>query len=293
MANIPTCRAPDPNTRRPRFEPPPGACDAHCHIFGPGDRYPYAPDRTYTPPDAPLSRFKQLQSILGLSRAVLVNASCHGRDNTVIVDAIAQSDGKYRGVANADDSFTEREFHTLHAQGFRAVRFNFVKHLGGVPDMEEFRSVLARIQPLGWHLDLHFDAGDLLQFDALLNSLPVPFIIDHMGRVPTNQGLEQAPFKQLLKLLRTNERCWVKVSGSERISSGGPAFADAVPFAQALIAAAPERILWGTDWPHPNISRHMPNDGDLVDLIPLMLPDTAMQRQVLVDNPHRLYHFEG
>jgi 2-pyrone-4,6-dicarboxylate lactonase len=293
MSNIPTCKAPDPNTRKPEFRPPPGACDAHCHIFGPGDCYAYAPERTYTPPDAPLSRFKELQSILGLSRAVLVNASCHGRDNTVIVDAIAQSNGKYRGVANADDSFSEREFQTLHQQGVRGVRFNFVKHLGGVPDMDEFRTVLALIQPLGWHLDLHFDAGDLLQFDALLSSLPVPFIIDHMGRVPTSQGLEQAPFKQLLKLLRTNERCWVKISGSERISSAGPPFTDAVPFAQALLAAAPERILWGTDWPHPNISKHMPNDGALVDLIPLMMPERAMQQQVLVHNPHRLYRFES
>ena len=115
---IPTCKAPDPNTHTPRFRAPPGACDAHCHIFGPGDRYPYAADRTYTPPDAPLSRFKELQSILGLERAVLVNASCHGVDNTVIVDAIAQSGGKYRGVANADDSFTERDFETLNAHGF-------------------------------------------------------------------------------------------------------------------------------------------------------------------------------
>jgi 2-pyrone-4,6-dicarboxylate lactonase len=293
MSDIPTCKAPDPNTRKPEFRPPADACDAHCHIFGPAARYPYAPERSYTPPDAPLSRFKELQSILGLTRAVLVNASCHGRDNTVIVDAIAQSHGKYRGVANADDSFTEREFQTLHQQGFRAVRFNFVKHLGGVPDMGQLRAVLARIQPLGWHVDLHFDAGDLLQFDALLNSLPVPFIIDHMGRVPTNLGLQQAAFKQLLKLLRTNERCWVKISGAERISSAGPPFTDAVPFAQALIAAAPERILWGTDWPHPNISKHMPNDGALVDLIPLMMPAQAIQQQVLVDNPHRLYRFEG
>jgi 2-pyrone-4,6-dicarboxylate lactonase len=284
-------QAPDPNTRKPEYRPPPNACDAHCHIFGPGERYPYAADRTYTPPDAPLSSFKQLQSILGLSRAVLVNASCHGRDNTVIVDAIAQSGGSYRGVANADDSFSERDFQKLHEQGFRAVRFNFVKHLGGAPDMTVFRNVVARIRPLGWHLDLHFDAADLLQFDQLLCDLPVPFIIDHMGRVPTNQGLQQAPFRQLLKLARHTERCWVKISGSERISSNGPPFTDAVPFAQALIAAAPDRVLWGTDWPHPNISRHMPNDGALVDLVPLMMPDAVLQQRILVDNPHRLYQF--
>jgi 2-pyrone-4,6-dicarboxylate lactonase len=287
----PTCKAPDPNTHAPKFRPPAGACDAHCHIFGPADRYPYAPERTYTPPDAPLSRFRQLQQTLGLTRAVLVNASCHGRDNRVIVDAIAHSGGQYRGVANADDSFSDGDFERLHAQGFRGVRFNFVKHLGGVPDLGEFQRVLARIRPLGWHLDLHFDAADLLGFDSLLQSLPLPFIIDHMGRVPTAGGLEQAPFRQLLQLARRNERCWVKISGAERISSLGPPFIDAVPFAQALIAAAPERILWGTDWPHPNIARHMPNDGDLVELIPLMLPDASLQQRILVDNPHRLYQF--
>jgi len=288
---IPTCKAPDPNTRKPKYKAPPGACDAHCHIFGPGDRYPYAADRTYTPPDAPLSRFKELQSILGLERAVLVNASCHGTDNTVIVDAIAQSGGKYRGVANADDTFTEADYQKLHDAGFRGVRFNFVKHLGGVPDMGEFHRVIERIKPFGWHVDLHFDAGDLVEFSDLFAKLPVPFIIDHMGRVPTKNSLEQAPFKQLLDIAKNNERCWVKISGAERISSAGPPFTDAVPFAQALIEAAPERILWGTDWPHPNIAKHMPNDGDLVDLVPLMAPDAATQKQFLVDNPHRLYGF--
>jgi predicted TIM-barrel fold metal-dependent hydrolase len=289
--SIPTCSPPDPDTRVPRFRPPPGSCDAHCHIFGPADRYPYAPDRTYTPPDAPLGRLQQLQATLGLTRAVLVNASCHGRDNSVIVDAIAGSGGRYRGVANADDSFTEREFERLHQAGLRGVRFNFVKHLGGVPDMGEFERVLARIRPLGWHVDLHFDAADLLEFAGLLKRLPVSFIIDHMGRVPTRDGLAQAPFRQLLQLAAGNERCWIKISGAERISSAGPPFEDAVPFARALIEAAPDRILWGTDWPHPNIARYMPNDGDLVDLIPLMMPEPTLQRRILVDNPHRLYQF--
>jgi 2-pyrone-4,6-dicarboxylate lactonase len=224
MTQIPTCRAPDRDTRPPNFRPPRGSCDAHCHIFGPGDRYPYAPDRTYTPPDAPLSRFKELQSILGLDRAVLVNASCHGVDNTVIVDAIAQSGGRYRGVANADDSFTERMFEDLHAAGFRGVRFNFVKHLGGVPDMDEFHRVIARIKPLGWHVDLHFDAVDLVGYDELLRSLPVPFIIDHMGRVPTRMGLEQPPFLQLVNLAKTHPGCWVKISGAERIQQRTPVY---------------------------------------------------------------------
>ncbi|HTP39810.1 MAG TPA: amidohydrolase family protein [Steroidobacteraceae bacterium] len=291
MAEIPTCKAPDPDTKTPKYRPPPNACDAHCHLFGPGDVYPYAPNRSYTPPDAPLATFKKLQQTLGLSRAVLVNASCHGVDNTVIVDAIAQSNGQYRGVANADDSFTDADFRTLHAAGFRGVRFNFVAHLGGVPDMDEMRRVLARIAPLGWHLDLHFDARDLPKYDAMLEHLPVPFIIDHMARVPTKDGLEQEPFKVLLALHQRNRKCWIKISGSERIASEGPPFTSAVPFARELIKVGADRILWGTDWPHPNIAKHMPNDGDLVDLIPLMMPDAATQQQILVDNPHRLYQF--
>jgi 2-pyrone-4,6-dicarboxylate lactonase len=290
---IPTCKAPDPNTRKPKYRPPAGACDAHCHIFGPGNKYPYAADRTYTPPDAPLPRFKELQAILGLERAVLVNASCHGTDNTVIVDAIAQSGGRYRGVANVDESFTERDYDALNRSGFRGVRFNFVKHLGGMPDMDEFDRIIERIRPFGWHVDLHFDAGDLVEHEDLLRKLPVPFIIDHMGRVPTKGGLMQEPFRRLLDVARNNERCWVKVSGSERISSDGPPFTDATPFARALIEAAPDRILWGTDWPHPNIAKHMPNDGDLVDLVPLIAPDAATQKRILVDNPHRLYGFDA
>lgn len=290
MTTIPVCRAPDPDTRKPDFTPPPGACDAHCHIFGPGDRYPYAPGRSYTPPDAPLEAFKALQATLGLERAVLVNASCHGVDNTVILDAIAQSNGQYRGVANVNDSFTEEDFRKLDAGGIRGVRFNFVKHLGGAPDMTVFHAVVDRIKPLGWHVVLHFDAADLLEFESLLESLPVPFVIDHMGRVPTGDGLDQAPFRLLLDAAQ-RENCWVKICGAERISTQGPPFTDAVPFAQALLEVSQDRILWGTDWPHPNIKRHMPNDGDLVDLIPKFMPDETLQRKVLVENPDRLYRF--
>jgi 2-pyrone-4,6-dicarboxylate lactonase len=291
MKTIPTIKPPDPHPRRPKYHVPAGACDAHCHIFGPGDRYPYAPNRTYTPPDAPLEKFQALQSILGLERAVLVNASCHGTDNRVILDAIAQSDGHYRGIANVDDSFTARDLEALHRGGFRGVRFNFVKHLGGKPDIDAFHRVIARIEPLGWHVDLHFDAGDLVEFDGLLRKLPVPFLIDHMGRVSAKAGLEQEPFRRLVDLARHNPNCWVKVCGAERVSSAGPPFTDAMPFARALIEAAPDRILWGTDWPHPNTAGYMPNDGDLVDLIPLFAADEATRRRILVDNPQRLYGF--
>lgn len=284
--------APDPNTRTPAYRTPPLACDAHCHIFGPGDVYPYAPDRSYTPPDAPLARFKELQATLGLERAVLVNASCHGTDNTVILDAIAGSGGKYRGIANVAGDVTDAELERLDAGGVRGIRFNFVKHLGGTPDLAGFRKLVRRIAPLGWHVVLHFDAADLVEFDELLRKLPVPFVIDHMGRVPTKDGLDQRPFRILLETARM-DNCWVKICGAERISSAGPPFTDAVPFAQAILEVCPDRTLWGTDWPHPNIKQHMPNDGDLVDLIPQFMPDVALQHKVLVDNPHRLYGFTG
>ena len=284
------CRPPDIDTRRPEYTPPFGACDAHCHIFGPGDRYPYAPRRSYTPPDAPLSSFQKLQSDLGLERAVLVNASCHGTDNTVILDAIAQSRGQYRGVANVNDTFTEKDLLQLDEGGIRGVRFNFVKHLGGAPDMSVFRSIVDRIKPLGWHVVLHFDAADLLEFKDLLDNLPIPFIIDHMGRVPTGDGVSQMPFQLLLDVAR-RDNCWVKICGAERISTAGPPFTDAVPFAQALLKVSQDRILWGTDWPHPNIKKQMPNDGDLDDLNPLIMPEEKLQKKVLVDNPHQLYGF--
>ncbi|MBF0279760.1 MAG: amidohydrolase family protein [SAR324 cluster bacterium] len=287
---IKTCLPPVAETRTPQFVPPSGACDAHCHIFGPAAKYPYAPDRSYTPPDAPLERFKELQKTLGLERAVLVNASCHGTDNTVILDAISQSEGQYRGVANVDGSFSDKDLELLDKGGIRGVRFNFVQHLGGTPSLDLFAQIVDRIKAFNWHVVLHFDASDLLEFNQLLHTLPVPFVIDHMGRVPTGAGLDQKPFQRLLELAQ-HENCWVKICGAERISSSGPPFTDAVPFAQALVKVCEDRILWGTDWPHPNIKKYMPNDGDLVDLIPLILPDQALQRKILVENPDRLYKF--
>ncbi|MBV8850248.1 MAG: amidohydrolase family protein, partial [Methylobacteriaceae bacterium] len=280
-----TCKAADPNTRTPRFRVPPNTCDAHCHVFGPAERYPYAPDRSYTPPDAPLATFQALQRALGVDRAVLVNASCHGLDNQPVLDAIAESGGRYRGVANIDDNLSAGALRALDDCGIRGCRFNFVRHLGGVPDMSVFDRVVRQIAPLGWHLVLHFDAQDLLVYADILAKLPVIYIIDHMGRVKAGEGLDQEPFRILLGLLARDPKCWVKVCGAERISSKGAPFTDAVPFAARLIETAPDRVLWGTDWPHPNIKGDMPNDGDLVDLIPLFAPSAELQRKLLVDNP--------
>jgi predicted TIM-barrel fold metal-dependent hydrolase len=282
---------PDPDTRTPAFKLPPLACDAHCHIFGPGDRYPYAPDRSYTPPDAPLEMFRALHARIGVERAVIVNASVHGTDNRVALDAIAVSGGRYRAVANIDDTITDAELEVLHQGGFRGCRFNFVRHLGGVPNLKVFDRVIARIAPLGWHVDLHFDAIDLPEFAPMLNRLPVRYTIDHMGRVKASDGLDQRPFQALIDLMRNDEKCWVKVCGAERVSTAGPPFVDAVSFARRIVETAPDRVIWGTDWPHPNV-KAMPNDGDLVDLIPLFMPEPDLQKRVLVDNPARLFEFD-
>ena len=290
--DIPGIPGPDPNTLTPAFKAPPGSCDTHCHIFGPAARYPYSPKRSYTPPDSGLEAFAALHAKIGIERAVIVNASLYGNDNRVVLDAIAASKGRYRGIANVDDATSDAELRALNQGGIRGCRFNFVKHLGGFPDMAVFDRTVARIAKLGWHLDLHFDAIDLPQFYPLLDRLPVPYIIDHMGRVEAKDGLEQKPFQILLDLLRRDERCYVKISGAERVSSLGAPFHDAAPVASRLIATAPERVLWGTDWPHPNV-KSMPNDGALVDLIPLYTSDASLQRKLLVENPMRLYQFES
>ncbi|MCB4822138.1 amidohydrolase family protein [Roseicella aerolata] len=283
-----SCQPPDPHTHVPRHRLPPGACDAHCHVFGPAGRYPYAPGRAYTPPDAPVEELRRVHRTIGVERAVIVQASCHGTDNTAMLDAIAASGGAYRGIAILDAGVTDDELARLHAGGIRGVRFNFVRHLGGAPDLDVFDAVLGRIERLGWHVVLHLDAEDILEHAARIGRLRVPFVIDHMGRVKAKGGLGQAPFRQLLRLMQ-NPLAWVKVCGAERVSSAGRPFTDAVPFAAALIEAAPERVLWGTDWPHPNISGDMPNDGDLVDLFALFTADAGLRRQVLVENPTRLY----
>lgn len=288
----PSCMPPDPNTRAPAFKAPPGTTDTHCHVFGPHVRFPYHPDAPYWPPDAPKEKLAALHARIGVERAVIVQASCHDVWNDVVLDAIASSGGRYRGVAVVDETFTEKDFQRLHDGGVRGVRFNFVAHLGGVPDLAVMDTVLERIAPLGWHVVLHFDAKDIPAFGARVRAIRLPVVIDHMGRVPAKDGLDQEPFRVLLDFMK-NENIWVKICGSERISAAGPPFDDAVPFARKLIEAAPERILWGTDWPHPNITKFMPNDGDLMDMVPKFAPEPELQRKILVENPARLYGFDA
>ena len=284
---IKTIPGPDPNPKKPDLRLPPGACDAHCHVFGPAAAFPYHPNRAYTPPDAPKEALKALHDHLGVERAVIVHASCHGVYMDATLDAIAWSGGAYRGTAIVEPDIGDADLRRYHEGGIRAVRFNFVRHLESVPEPAVVRRMADRAAEMGWHLVVHLDAEDIGELSPLLLGLPVPFVIDHMARVKAGDGLEQPAFRELLRLME-RPNAWVKTCGGERVSTEGPPFTDAVPFAQALIAAAPDRVLWGTDFPHPNV-RYMPNDGHLVDLFGLYADDPATQKRILVDNPDALY----
>ncbi len=273
--------------RKPRFKLPPGATDAHCHVFGPAAKFPYAPGRRYTPEDAPKEMLAALHAHLGVERVVIVQASCHGIDNAAMLDAIASDPKRIRGVAIVDDSFSDTDYDRLHEGGVRGVRFNFVKHLGGGPDMAVFNRVMERIKRRGWHVVLHLDAPDIVPLSDMIRKLPLPFVIDHMGRVPGAGGVNQPGLRALLELSRL-ENFWIKVSGAERISM--PPYEMAIPIAHTLVEAAPERVLWGTDFPHPNAT-HEADEADLVDLVPQYAVDPLAQKRLLVDNPAKLYGF--
>ena len=285
-----TCQPPDPNPRAPSFALPQGACDSHCHVFGPGDVFPYHPKRSYTPPDAPYEALAALHATLGLDRAVIVQATCHGDDNRAMLDAIARAGGRYRGVAMIGEDASDAELEALDEGGVRGVRMSFARHLSGPPDFSRVERAARRIAPLGWHLVLYLEAEDVVENARALGRLGVPVAIDHMARVRIADGLDQPAFRQLLDFLR-NADFWVKISCAERLSAAGPPFEDVVPFAAALIEAAPDRVLWGTDWPHPNIGGRMPNDGELTDLLLSFAPDEGLRHGILVDNPARLYGF--
>ena len=273
--------------RKPTFKLPPGGTDAHCHVFGPGDTFPYSPNRRYTPDDAPKEMLRALHDYLGIHRAVIVQASCHGLDNAAMLDCIASDPKRYRGVAIVNDTFTDADFQRLHDGGVRGARFNFVKHLGGAPDMAVFDRVVDRIKGMGWHVVLHVDAPDVVPLSEMMVKLPLPFVIDHMGRVPSAAGIDQEPLRRLIELSRL-ENCWIKVCGAERISL--PPYSAAVPIARILVEVNPSRVLWGTDFPHPNAT-HEADEGELVDLVPQFAIDADTQRRLLVDNPARLYGF--
>lgn len=280
----------DPAPSRPRFVPPPGAVDAHCHVFGPGNVFPYAAERKYTPCDASTERLFALRDHLGFARNVIVQATCHGNDNRALVDALVHSGGMARGVASVSRDISDAELLDLHAAGVRGTRFNFVKRLVDFTPREVLAEIAQRIAPLGWHVVVYFEAQDLPELWDFFASLPTVVVVDHMGRPDVSKPVDGPEFGLFMRLLREHPNVWSKVSCPERLSlSGPPAYDDVVPFARRLVETFPDRVLWGTDWPHPNMKSHMPDDGVLVDYIPRIAPTAALQRALLVDNPMRLY----
>lgn len=278
-----------PNPSRPAFAAPPGAVDAHCHVFGPGDVFPYAPERKYTPGDAPKEALFALRDFLGLARNVIVQASCHGTDNTAMVDALRAGGTKARGIAVVDVNVTGAALAEMDAAGVRGVRFNFLKRLVDATPREHYARIVDKIVPLGWHIVIYFEAPELADLEPFIEALPTIVVVDHMGRPDVDLGTDHPQWKRFLSLMDRKPNIWVKVSGPERLSKTGPPYDDVVPFGRALVERYPDRVLWGTDWPHPNMETHMPDDGLLVDFIPRIAPTEALRQKLLVENPMRLY----
>jgi len=285
------------NPSQPRFKLPAGAVDAHCHVFGPGAQYPFAAERKYTPCDASAAQLFALRDHLGFARNVIVQATCHGADNSAMVAALLASDGRARGVATVRRDVSDAALQEMHAAGVRAVRFNFVKRLVDFTPKDELLEIAARIAPLGWHVVIYFEAVDLPELWDFFTALPTTVVVDHMGRPDVSQPVDGPEFELFVKFMRQHPNVWSKVSCPERLSLTGPkalngeaqAYRDVVPFARRLVDNFPDRVLWGTDWPHPNLKDHMPDDGLLVDFIPAIASTPALQQQLLVDNPMRLY----
>ncbi|MFA9439367.1 amidohydrolase family protein [Uliginosibacterium sp. sgz301328] len=286
-----------PDPARPHFVPPAGAVDAHCHVFGPGAIFPYAPERKYTPCDASREQLFALRDRLGFSRNVIVQATCHGADNRALVDALTHSAGRARGVATVRRDISDADLQSLHAAGVRGVRFNFVKRLVDFTPREELMEIAERIAPLGWHVVVYFEAVDLPELWDFFSALPTIVVVDHMGRPDVSKPVDGPEFALFMEFMRRHPNVWSKVTCPERLTHSGPpaldgerdAYRDVVPFARRVVETFPDRVLWGTDWPHPNLKDHMPDDGLLVDFIPHIATTAELQRKLLVDNPMRLY----
>jgi 2-pyrone-4,6-dicarboxylate lactonase len=285
---MPRIMAFNPTPGKPRLKLPAGACDTHFHVFGPQARFPLAPGRSYTPDgDAPKETLFALHAHLGIERGVVVQSAAHGTDNSAAADLIASHPSAYKGVALVRADAGTTELKKLDAQGFRGARFHYMAHMGAATPIGEVLGLASRLAELGWHLQIHLDAQLLPELGPALHRSPVPVVIDHMGRIDASRGLAQKPFSDLLALLDA-EHVWVKVSGAERISRARSPWPDAIPFARKLVAEHGSRVLWGTDWPHPNL-KEAPDDGALVDLIAEIAPDAAARHALLVENPARFY----
>lgn len=274
---------------KPRWTPPPGAVDAHVHVFGPEAEFPFSPKAKYHPEDATPEMLFALRDHLGISRNIIVQASCHGTDNAATLNGIARSAGKARGVAVVDPAIGDTEIERLHEGGIRGVRFNFLKRLVDDAPKDKFLDIARRIAPLGWHVVVYFEADMLEELEPFLAAIPTTIVVDHLGRPDIAQGPEGRDIARFKRLLDEHPNIWTKVSGAERLSVSGPPFDDFVEVIRPVVERFPDRVLWGTDWPHPNMEHRVPDDGTLVDVIPRIAPTPELQRKLLVDNPMRLY----
>jgi 2-pyrone-4,6-dicarboxylate lactonase len=278
-----------PNPSKPKYKPPAGAVDAHCHVFGPEAVFSFAPKRKYTPCDAPKELLFQRRDFLGFEKNVIVQATCHDTDNRALVDALVSSNNKAKGIAFIGEDITDAELKDLDRAGMKGVRFNFIKRLVDSTPKEVMQRIAARIAPLGWHIVVYFEQADLAEMGPFLTSLPTDLVFDHMACPNVREGVEGANFQRFLDFLVDNEQVHTKVTCPERFTVAGPPYDDVMPFARTIVEQFPDRVIWGTDWPHPNMPKEAPDDGVLVDMIPKIAPTAALQKKLLVDNPMRLY----
>lgn len=279
----------DPSPSKPSYVLPPGAVDAHCHVFGPGDEFPYAPERKYTPCDAGKDALFALRDHLGFDKNVVVQATCHGADNRAMVDALRAAGDRARGIATVRPDVTDAALAEMDEAGVRGVRFNFVRRLVDPKPDDYYHGIVERIAPLGWHIVVYFEAADLAERFDFFTSLETTVVVDHMGRPDVTRPVDGPEFALFRRLMEEHTNVWSKVTCPERLTVGGPPYDDVVPFARHLVEAFPDRVLWGTDWPHPNLKSHMPDDGKLVDFIPRIATTEELRHKLLVDNPMRLY----
>jgi 2-pyrone-4,6-dicarboxylate lactonase len=293
QAAIPSagCPPPHPSPRRPSLALPPGSCDSHCHVFGPAAIFPYSEDRTFTPAEAAVEELMARHGHLGIQRAVIIQSACYGPDHSVLLDALHRGEGRYRGVALIDDRTPRTEIERLHAAGVRGFRVHFLPHLRASLTWEDVAATAVRVADLGWHAEIHVQADGVVRFADAMLALPVPAVIDHLGRVDMPQDIGQVASDALRRLLDSGN-VWLKTSGVDRVSREGPPFRDAVVLAAGLVAYAPDRVVWGTDFPHPNIAGDAPDDGQLVDLLADIAPGPEALRRLLVLNPIELFGFD-
>ncbi|MBL8550076.1 MAG: amidohydrolase family protein [Hyphomonadaceae bacterium] len=278
-----------PNPSKPAYKPPPGAVDAHCHVFGPAAKFPYAPERKYTPCDAPKEKLFALRDYLGFTRNVIVQATCHGADNAALIDALRASDNRAKGIVTVREDVTDGALREMNEAGVKGVRFNFLKRLVDFTPKETLQRIAEKIAPMGWHIVVYFEAPDLPELEPFFASLPTQIVVDHMGRPDVTLGTEHTQFLRFVDWMERNPRVISKVSCPERLSKSGPPYDDVIPYAKAIVERFPDRVLWGTDWPHPNMTTHAPDDGALVDFIPKIAITEALRQKLLVDNPAKLY----